>query len=215
MAGVTRVLVVDDHPLMRAGIRDSLAADASLTLAGEAESVDAALRRMAELAPDVVVCDLMFPDARGNDVTDGLRLVRALTERDGPPVLLFSAYDREWFYRDAFAAGAAGYLVKSADGSRLAEAVHQVASGGTWWNQAATRAVRRGPHAPTARERTIIALLAQGATNAQIAAAVGISGKTVEAHLGHLFARYGVQTRAELAVLAVGAGWIPSGEPGP
>jgi DNA-binding NarL/FixJ family response regulator len=204
-----RVLIVDDHPAVAAGLGQVLEGG-GFEVTGVATSLEELGRVIGDEPPDVVVCDVMLGDA-----PIGLDLPRWLRARGatGTAVLFFSSFDNPWFQRRALADGAAGYVVKTTPTDELVAAVRAVGAGGTAFSASAVRAARSGPRPPSARERSIIGLLATGAANREIAGALGISPKTVESHLARLFTRYGVTTRTELAMLATAQGWITSPRP--
>ncbi len=159
------------------------------------------VRQTGTDAPQVVVSDVQLAgDAEGFRLLDQVR-------QGGPAVILLSAFDQPPLLRTAFERGAAGYLVKTDDVPAILAAVRVVAAGGSAFSGAMLRTIRNAPRRPSERELEVLRLLCTGASNDEIAAAVGLSERTVESHLRRMFDRYGVLSRTELAVLAVREGW--------
>ena len=129
--------------------------------------------------------------------------------RIGPAVLLLSGFGHASVVRAAIDRGAAGYLDKGAEMATIVDAIRTVAGGGTVFRAADLAASREAPRRPSDREIEVIAQVVAGSTNAEVAAALGLSEKTVESHLHRLFDRYGLLSRTELAVLAMNEGWVP------
>jgi two-component system, NarL family, response regulator DevR len=207
------LVVVDDHPAIALAIEATIAAEPAeerepgrrpIRIAGTARRIaDAlALIRDAETRPDVVLCDIQVEAG-----VDGLQVVAAAKEARVRAVVLTS-FDRSSLMREAFERGASGFLHKSADVSEILAAVRTVADGGSAFSAATLDAARSAPRPPSAREIEVIAAIQRGATSDEIGARLGISARTVESHVRRLFDRYGVVSRAELAVLAVNEGWI-------
>jgi DNA-binding NarL/FixJ family response regulator len=205
-----RLVVVDDHPAIAAAIE----AAASAPAAGERPvRVVGVARRPAEAfevlrgaeRPDVVLCDIQLEAG-----IDGLDVVAAAREVGARPIVLTS-FDRSSLMRASFERGAAGFLDKSADVAAILAAVRAVADGGTAFSAATLDAARTAPRSPSTREVEVISLIQRGATSDEIGVRLGISARTVESHVRRLFDRYGVVSRAELAVLAVEEGWIEAG----
>ena len=207
------LVVVDDHPAIALAIEATVAAEHSqpadagrrpIRLVGTARRVADALPLIhdRDTPPDVVLCDIQL-DA---DV-DGLQVVVAAHEA-GIRAIVLTSFDRSSLMREAFERGASGFLHKSADVSDILAAVRTVAAGGTAFSAATLDAARSAPRPPSAREIEVIAAIQHGATSDEIGARLGISARTVESHVRRLFDRYGVVSRAELAVLAVNEGWI-------
>lgn len=203
---VIRLAVVDDHPAIAAAIAAALVGRADVELVGSVTTVADAAGLIERTSPDVVVCDLWLDGEPG-----GLDVLRTLTDprRGGTPrVLVLSGFDQPSFLRAAFEGGAAGYLSKASPVEAIVDAVLAVARGETAFPPVTLRALRDAPRRPSVRELGAIRLLARGASNDEIAGALGISIKTVESHLRRLFGRYGVLSRTELAMLAVREGWV-------
>lgn len=203
-----RVGLVDDHPTVLAAVAAAVAASRDLELVGTGGTVDAAIRLAAEV--DVLVCDIQL-----DGHAEGLAVIDALHDQGanwrvggGPPaVLLLSGFEQPSLIRAAVDRGAAGFLSKAADVPEILTAIRTVAAGGTAFSAAALRTSRTARRRPSERELQVIRLVMDGATNAEIAASLGLSEKTVESHLRRLFDRYGLLSRTELAVVSIDEGW--------
>jgi DNA-binding NarL/FixJ family response regulator len=201
-AATIRVGVVDDHPSITAAVGDAIRAAPDLDLVGVGRSVEDGLA----LAPtvDVLVCDVQL-DGRA----EGLQLLELVHREARPPaVLLLSGFGQRSIVRAAIERGAAGYLDKGVELAVIIDAIRTVAGGGVVFSAAQLRSVGEAPRRPSARELQVIDLVASGATNAEVGLALGLSEKTVESHLRRVFDRYGVLSRTELVVLALGEGWV-------
>lgn len=204
-----RVLLVDDHPPFRIGMKLLLEQNAAIVVVGEASSGAEALRLAALLQPDVVVLDCQLPDM------DGPAVAGALRGQDAPVrMLALSAYDDLKYIRGLLAAGATGYLLKNEAVETIVAAVQAAAQGRAFFSAtvAAQLAQLAQPEtvveAPTAREQEVLAELAQGRTNAEIARRLGISERTVRFHMENLFGRLGVENRVEAVIKAMQLGWL-------
>ena len=205
------VAVVDDHPAIAAAVEGAIRSEAPpeggvrpILLAWSVRRAGDALERLRdpEQRPDVVLSDIQLEAG-----TDGLEVVSAAHEA-GVPAIVLTSFDRSSLMRAAFERGASGFLHKSADVSDFLAAVRRVADGGTAFSAATLDAARSAPRPPSPREVEVIALIQRGATSDEVGMRLGISSRTVESHVRRLFDRYGVVSRAELAVLAVQEGWI-------
>ncbi|MDX3800787.1 response regulator transcription factor [Streptomyces sp. AK04-3B] len=193
------LLIVDDHPVVRDGLRGMFESAPGFTVLGEASNGVEAVAKAGELDPDVVLMDLRMPGGGGVDA------IRELT-RGGAraKVLVLTTYDTDSDTLPAIEAGATGYLLKDAPRDELFTAVRAAAQGRTVLSPAvATRLVSavRAPRSPgeeplSAREREVLALVARGASNREIARDLFISEATVKTHLTHLYAKLGVNDRA-------------------
>ena len=206
--------MVDDHPAISAAIEGALRAEEPddpavrpIRVAWAARRVPDALERLREPSarPDVVLTDIQLESG-----IDGLEVVSAARDA-GVPSIVLTSFDRSSLMRAAFDRGASGFLHKTADVSDFLAAVRRVADGGTAFSAAMLDAARSAPRPPSERESQVIALIQHGATGDEIGLRLGISSRTVESHVRRLFDRYGVVSRAELAVLAVHEGWIEAG----
>ena len=202
-AGRVSVLVVDDHALMRSGLRTLIDGTLDLLVVGTANDGREALDRVAELAPQVVLMDLSMP------VMDGVEATAAITRaHPAVQVLVLSSFADEVRVLDALDAGASGYVLKDTRPADLLAAIRAVAAGRSPLDPRVARTVlharRARPAADilTCREREVLALLAEGLANKQIARRLGIRETTVKAHLTSVFARIGVRDRTSAALWA-------------
>jgi DNA-binding NarL/FixJ family response regulator len=209
-----RVLIADDHPVFRYGLRAVLASDPAVELVGEAGSGEQAVALAVEVRPDVVLMDLTMPGFNGVEATR-----RILAAHSGITVLVVTMFDDSASVVAAVRAGARGYLVKGADREEILRAVHAAAAGAAVFSAtaadhvaehlAAPRAAARPPAVVaglTAREHEILRLLADGYTNAAIAEHFRLSPKTVRNYVSAILAKLGVPTRADAVARARAAG---------
>ena len=201
-----RVLIVDDHALLREGTRQILEKDPGIDVVGEAGRGDDAVRLAAELKPDVLLLDLRLPGLPGIEVA---RQVAA--ESPATRVMVVTAYDEEDYVLEALQAGAAGYLLKTAPARELVEGVHAVFAGTTVLEPSISAALARRwarPSGPggtqlSARELEVLRMTAHGMANKEIARKLGLSMRTVEGHLNRTFGKLGVTSRTEAVFQAV------------
>jgi DNA-binding NarL/FixJ family response regulator len=197
-----KVLVVDDHAMVRKGLVQLLSAVDGLEVVGEAANGREALAQAETLAPDVVLMDLQMP------VMDGVSATRELTALGGTQVLVLTSFSDTDRIVDALDAGAVGYLLKDAEPDDLVEAVRSVARGDSPLHPRVARQLlaaraRRPAAVPlTAREREVLELVRDGLANKQIARRLGISERTVKAHLTSVFSTIGVADRTAAALWA-------------
>lgn len=207
-----RILIVDDHAVVREGLRAFLELQDGLEVVGEAGDGEAGVQRALALMPDVILMDLLMPQR------DGLDAMRELRNRlpDSRVIVLTSFLDQERVL-PAIQAGAAGYLLKDVEPSELARAIRAAHRGEAIIDSTvAARLVEALAHGTppagpaqeqlTPREREVLELIAGGRSNKRIALELGISEKTVKTHVGHLLAKLGVADRTQAALLAVRAG---------
>ncbi|MFF2657280.1 response regulator [Kitasatospora sp. NPDC058032] len=197
-----RLLVCDDHAVVRAGLLALLASAGDIEVVGEASSGEEAVELAARLAPQVVLMDLQLGDG-----IDGVEATRRITAApDGPHVLVLTTYDTDADITRAIGAGATGYLLKAERPEELFAAVHSAAQGRTVLSPPVASRVMAQMRAPapqlTERETDILAQLAQGLGNREIARALFISEATVKTHLGRIYAKLGVDTRAGAVAVA-------------
>jgi DNA-binding NarL/FixJ family response regulator len=209
-AAPIRVLIADDHPIVRDGLALILATAADIEVVGEAADGEEALRLVERLHPDVLVLDLAMP---GVDGVEAIRRLRA--NGSGAGILVFTAYDTDDRILAALRAGAAGYLLKGAPREDVFAAIRTVAAGGSLLPPVvATRLLRhvRGdepePEDLTPRQREVLRLLAQGQQNKEIAAALGISERTAKFHVEAVLRRLGAGNRTEAAAIATRRGLL-------
>lgn len=202
MSSPVRVGVVDDHPSIVAAISDAVRAAGGLELVGTGRSLPDAEALIPRV--DVLVCDIQL-----DGHAEGLRAIGAARAAPSPPsVLLLSGFDSASVVRAAIERGAAGYLDKGVAVEAIIDAIRTVAAGGTVFRASDLQALRSAPRRPSDRELDVIAGVIAGDTNSELAARLGLSEKTVETHLHRLFERYGLLSRTDLAVMAIGEGWI-------
>lgn len=190
-----RILLADDHPVVRTGLRAMLADAADLQVIGEGETPDEAVTLARELNPDVVLMDLQFgTDRTGADAT---RQIRSLPTP--PAVLVLTNYDTDSDILGAVEAGASGYLLKDAPPDELITAIRAAAAGQTALAPAIAGrllARLRSPHPSlSSRETEVLQLVADGSTNNEIASRLHISDATVKSHLVHIYTKLGVSSR--------------------
>jgi two-component system response regulator NreC len=214
-----RVLIADDHGVLRAGVRMLLAAQADMEVAGEAASGREAVQLAEELRPDVVLMDLSMPDM------DGFEATRALKARcPQVAVLALTMYDSDEHFFRALQAGASGYLPKRAAATELLEAIRSVGSGDAFLYPPLAKAllqdylhrVQVGEESSsydglTEREREVLQLIAKGLLNRQIAELLGIAVATVERHRANIMERLNLHSRTELIKYAIRKGLIDVG----
>ena len=196
-----RVVVVDDHDLLREGVTACLSGFDNLEVVGEASSGEAAIREVRELAPDVVVVDLVMPGMSGVELIERLR-----AEHPTIGLLALSSFIELERIRQVIKAGANGYLVKSVDAESLAEAVRSAATGRGAFSAEVTQTLALGTNRPTSaletltpREADIAELLAKGRSNAEIAKALELSLFTVKNHVSNILMKLHVRSRTEAA----------------
>ena len=207
-----RVLIVDDHAVVRSGLRLVLEAEEDIEPVGEAGTARDAIFQNRSLKPDVILLDVVMPDQSGLDVIPTL-----LHERREAKVLVLSMQDDPQYVRQAFAAGASGYVLKEAADREVVAAVREVAKGGRYVHPelgarlvaADTEAARLAEEDPLSdREREVLRLLALGHTNQEIAKGLFISVRTAETHRAHIMQKLRLNTRAELVRYAISNGLL-------
>ena len=203
-------MIADDHTLVREGTRQILQQAPDLEVVGEAARGDDAVKLAATLEPDVLILDFRMPGLNGIEVTRAV-----VARRPELRVLLLSAYDDDSYVAEALGAGAAGYLLKTAPGEELIEAVRAVHSGTTVLQDSlsrklALRSVRPQPVAAqlSHRELEVLRQTARGLSSKEIAGRLSISQRTVEGHLNNIYSKLGVSSRTEAVVQAAARGMI-------
>jgi DNA-binding NarL/FixJ family response regulator len=217
-----RVVLADDHAMVREGLRHVLHDEPGFSVVGEAASATEVVPLAISLAPDVILLDIAMPGGGGLAATAAIK--RAIP---GARVLLLSMYDSIEYVREGLRLGANGYLLKDSAGAELRSAIRAVQAGGTYLSPAIAQALSGAPDdlaaaadgaeadplaVLTARERDVLQGVARGLTNKAIAAELGIGRRTVEAHRENLMRKLDVRTVAGLTRLALAQGLI--GEPG-
>jgi len=202
-----RLLIVDDHPIVRQGLRTFLSSRPGLEVIGEASDGDEAVAQAARLAPDVVLVDLVMPRGGG---LDAIRRIRAAGER--PKVVVLTSFAGDDQVVDAVRAGAAAYLLKDVPPVELEAAIRLVHRGGVLLDPSVVGSVMAevaraepipGVDELTARERQVLSLLAQGRSNRELAAELYVSEKTVKTHVSSILAKLRLTDRTQAALFAV------------
>ncbi|MDO8732225.1 MAG: response regulator transcription factor [Actinomycetota bacterium] len=202
-----RVFLLDDHEIVRRGVRDLLEAEADIEVVGEASSAEQALRRVPALSPDVAVLDVRLPDGNGVTVCRELRSRMPTLQ-----CLMLTSFADDEAMLDAIMAGASGYVLKQIRGTDLVSAVRTVAGGETLLDPRTTTSILEsmrqktesaGPMGRlTEREKEILALIGEGLTNRQIGERLFLAEKTVKNYVSGLLAKLGMERRTQVAVLA-------------
>jgi DNA-binding NarL/FixJ family response regulator len=211
-----RVLVVDDHAVVREGLRTFLELQDGIEVVGEAADGEQAVTQATELEPDVILMDLLMPGL------DGIGAMRALRERSSPSrVIVLTSFLDDERLMPALRAGAAGYLLKDVEPAELARAVRSACADEALIDPTVAArllqtlsseqpgAARDGIEQLTRREREVLELIALGHSNKRIALELGVAEKTVKTHVGHLLAKLGVSDRTQAALFAVAHGLRP------
>jgi NarL family two-component system response regulator LiaR len=205
-----RVLLVDDHAMLRQGLATFLKVYDDLELAGEAASGEAAIQLCAQLAPDVVLMDMVMPEM------DGVTATRAIRQQyPKVQVIALTSFKDKGLVQDALQAGAIGYLLKDVSADTLAQAIRAAHAGRATLSPEAAQALAYAAAQPptpghdlTERERDVLILLVEGLNNRQIADRLVVSPSTVKSHVSHILAKLGVASRTEAAALAVRRGLV-------
>jgi two-component system, NarL family, response regulator NreC len=209
---VIRILVVDDHAVVRSGLKLLLSAEPDLEVVGEAGNARDAVFEVRAQKPDVVLLDVVMPGESGIEAVPKL-----LHESPETKVLVLSMQDDPNYVREAFAAGASGYVLKEAADAEVVDAIRQVADGGSYVHPVlGARMVAADARAKAAaaadplsdREREVLTLLALGHTNQEIAKQLYISVRTAETHRAHIMRKLGLETRAALVRYAIAHGLL-------
>lgn len=205
-----RVMLVDDHTMVRRGLATFLKVFDDLELAGEAASGAAALQLCAQFQPDVVLMDMVMPDMDGATTTRLIRQQYPMVQ-----VIVLTSFKEEKLVQSALQAGAISYLLKDVSATELAQAIRAAHAGRSTLSPEAAQVLIHAatqPPAPgynlTERERAVLALLVEGLNNTEIAAKLGVSPSTIKSHVSHLLAKLGVTSRTEAATLAIRHGLL-------
>lgn len=218
--GRVHVLLADDHPVVRAGLRTMLESDPKIEVVGEVGSGEEAVESVALLEPQVVLMDIRMPGMNGMEATRRIK-----SARPAIGVIVLTMYDCEMYVVEAIRAGAAGYLVKDSSRELLCHAIHAVADGGTMVRSTLLRRAIHGllhvPEAPmgdangsaptgierfTSRELDVVRLMAQGFPNKRIAHELSLAEVTVKKHVQSIIGKLGVSDRTHAAIMAVRLG---------
>ncbi len=211
-AAPVRILLADDHALVRAGIRELLERDPRLQVVAEARDGLEAWAKVAQARPDVVVLDIRMPRLNGIELAQRIRQTYPAIG-----ILILTAYDDDPYIMAALQAGANGYVLKTASPEELKRAVQEVNEGRSVLDPAIAhkllqraRSEAQAPSGPTltAREKEVLTLVARGYTNKAIAAQLQISDRTVQGHLANIYDKLQVQNRTEAVMRALALGWI-------
>ena len=220
-----KVLIADDHELMRSGLRSMLDSQPDMTVVGEAEDGAQAVDEAVRLHPDVAIMDIRMPRLDGIEATR-----RLMTQGDSAPrVLVLTTFDLDEYVYEALRAGAGGFMLKDAPPGQLAEAVRTVAAGEALLAPAVTRRlverfVQRPPSDKarverfeelTARELEVLRAVTRGMSNAEIGEELYLSEATVKTHVTRILAKLGVRDRVQAVVLAYESGLVEPGAGGP
>jgi DNA-binding NarL/FixJ family response regulator len=208
-----RLLLVDDHAVVREGLRALLASDPRFEIVGEASEGVGALTAAASLDPDVVVMDISLPGVNGVQATKRLK-----SQNPSARVVALTIHEESGYLRSLLDAGASGYVLKRSAASELVRALQVVGDGGTYLDPALTghlvgRLVRNAPHVGSApalsdRETEVVRLVARGYSNKEIAAKLDVSVKTVETYRYRAVEKLGLRGRADLVRYAIEQGWL-------
>jgi DNA-binding NarL/FixJ family response regulator len=229
VTGLIKVLIADDHALVRAGFQSVLSVESDITVVGEARNGAEAVALAREEAPDVVLMDIRMPELDGLEAT---RLITSDPRLRSTRVVVLTTFDLDEYVFGALQAGASGFLLKGAEPPVLIEAVRTVARGDALLDPGATRRLieafvqqQRADPAPaarlalpgslTSRELEILALIAGGLTNTEIAARLFISPLTCKSHVSRILAKLDARDRTQLVVIAYESGLVVPGQPHP
>jgi DNA-binding NarL/FixJ family response regulator len=202
---VIRLAIVEDHPALADGLATLLRGSPDVEVVGTAPDVPRATELIEREMPDVVLCDIRLAD-EGEDGEDGFTLVRRFAPR--PAFIMLTVLSYPSYHARAVDLGAMGYLSKMASVDQILGAIRSVAAGGTAYPSDTRRSANEALRLPTPRELEILALVAEGLSNVEIADRLSLRVKTVESQLRRLFDRYDVTSRTALARVAMRQGWI-------
>ncbi len=209
-----RVLIADDQPLVRTGLRMILSAEPDIEIVAEASNGREAIAAATEHSPDVVLMDVRMPEV------DGIEATRVITSVDEPPrVLVLTTFDLDEIVYDALRAGASGFLLKDAPEERLTSAIRVIAEGGSLFAPSVTRRLieefAKRPEQPThdlgaltERENEVLRVIARGLSNAEIATELFLSENTVRTHVARILLKLGLRDRVQAVVVAYESGLV-------
>lgn len=199
-----RILIVDDHPVVASGLRAMLDRESDMAVVGEAPTLSSARTALVGDAIDIVLLDLRLPDG------SGFELLADEPSLPSPPAfIILSSFETPQYIDAAIRRGASGYLLKTVPSDELLAAIRAVAEGGTSFRADQLASVRGSGWTPLGpRDRRLVELLLEGRANKEMAAALGVTRQAVEMRLAHLYERFGVTGRTELALIAQREGWL-------
>lgn len=212
---VVRIVLADDHPIVREGLKLLMNAQPDMQVVGEAADGEAALRAVKELSPDVLVTDLSMPFMMGHEVAERVRRAHPMVK-----ILALTVHEERVYLTRLLRAGASGYVLKRAAPAELVRAVRAVAAGGTYIDPSVAGAVvegylgvesepaRQPPIALSDREREVLVRIARGFSNKEIAAELGLSVKTVETYKARMSEKLGLRSRVDIVRYASDQGWL-------
>jgi DNA-binding NarL/FixJ family response regulator len=211
--GSLRVVVIDDHEVLRAGTKQVLETTDDIVVVGEADSFDTALAVIEQHRPDIALVDIQLGGRNGIDLARQL-----MTDHSDTRLVILSAYDDDSFIRRAFEAGVAGYLLKTMPRKELINAIRAVGMGTTVLDPAVSARLAgantlvevAGAPRLTLREQEVVALVADGLSNKAIAIRLGVSTRTVEGHVNHVFTKLDLESRTELVRYVLTNGLPPA-----
>jgi DNA-binding NarL/FixJ family response regulator len=211
--GTLRILIADDHSVIREGLKTLFESQSDLVVVGEAERGEEACRLAVELHPDVLIMDVSMPGLGGAKATKRLK-----ETCPGVKVVAFSAYEDEVYVRQLLAAGASGYILKRTAAGEIARAVRVVAQGGLYLDPFVARKVMAAPlpssgvgkgmESLSDREEAVLRFTARGLTNKEMAELLGVSIKTIETYKARMGRKVGLTSRADMVRYALAQGWL-------
>ncbi len=206
------VVLADDHPIVRSGVRNEIARHADMQVVGEATNGGEALALTEALTPDLLLLDINMPGVRAVDI------VRRLCKRPSPTrVVILSAYGDEEHVLALLSAGASGYVLKSEDPTVIVQAIRAAMRGILWLSPGVAQVVKQAVRTTmaderettlTPREREVLRMIARGWDNQKIAQALSVTEATVKFHVGHVYEKLGVTSRVEAVLYAARQGWV-------
>lgn len=199
-----RIMIVDDHPLVRTGICAIIGAQEDMQIVGEFEEAGSAITAASRLPPDVILMDLRLPKMSGLEAIRHLRL-----RQPGIRIIVLTTYEGDEDIHQALQAGASAYLIKGMTHDRLVQGIRRVYAGKTYIPPEISQVVEaRPPDDLSVREREVLTLMAEGMSNREIAGELGIAEKTVKCHVGMILSRFGVKDRTQAVLMAIRRGYV-------